>query len=1137
MPGGSSQPSIQDFTEPRAEGLPSGYNRGLRQLISLGRLLAVQDWLFLAIIAAAVYVRFWIAFTQPMFVDEGAISPESALMIHALYAGNWRSPVFGLDSINPEFTKLFYGFWMSVPYGFHAPPVTYAPGSETVPFQAIVAARLSADCLNLTVLGWLYTRLRVHGRWFGLASIGALALNPAILFYTSLGLIESLLVPFSVLYIWFLSESRFQVNRYLGLAAVCYGLCVSVQYTAALFILVPIGFCIIYTLGQGRRKLEITALNLLQVCFYLAALGAVVFVCLNPYYWADPLTRALAVFQTGGRPLGLPSGVHNVPVVFDGRVSLTTPFWVPLINVVIVTPLLVFCLSCLGAYFLLASDRVRAARAGVIGILGLSTLGVLLPSEALIQHLHTIEAYTYTFVPLSFLFGLGFSGLVARINRLWNVRRTLPEFSQSKRLVVHRTRSFATLRDAVPGGLLVAYLVAVGVALGPVGFAYTNELSSTVVSTGSGYAGAWGSPTADHEIATYMASHGLTNTSVLSLALTASLRYYEPAENYVQLWSTINATELVRNYSGYYLVVDEWYSQLFGNPVPPGTPGISVIVRVSVPYGVSTLYHIGSGTPPHVDSFTVPQAGSNQTIQIQGGGFGNTPSLEPVGVGPFFDTELAAGAPAISITDYAPGGRAEWSGGLGNDAVGIRILSWSNTKIVIGGFSPNVGPGLDFPNTYPMNPGDQVSFTVYGPNQSGSAYFLATVGPAVPYAPEITSVSVIYASAAQQILIRGTGFGEAPVLAPARYPDYSTTLYSSTSPSLSFSDLTPHGAFSLGAGFEADAVGIRLGVWTPTSITILGFTPNAGPYLDFPDQYDLNPGDQYELSVYGPNSSGCAYYVSHVSSNISLHPSITSVTSVSATSNQTIVLNGSGFGTAPSAVLAPFAPYVDTQFSIVTPSMSITDYSPNGSARWSGGYLSDAVGVLIRQWTNTRIIIGGFSPNLGAQSVGNGTYRVEEGDDVQITVYGPNGTGAGDAGAVVGLFSGYAPNISQVSSINSSGNQTVVIDGTGLGSSPELAPIGLSGFVDSEYNLTAPSISIQDLSHHSHAPWAAAFNSDRPGVVIVSWSPTQVVLGGFGPGVGSTNTSAFELLAGDTILITIFGPNLGGPAYWLATVT
>jgi len=102
-----------------------------------------------------------------------------------------------------------------------------------------------------------------------------------------------------------------------------------------------------------------------------------------------------------------------------------------------------------------------------------------------------------------------------------------------------------------------------------------------------------------------------------------------------------------------------------------------------------------------------------------------------------------------------------------------------------------------------------------------------------------------------------------------------------------------------------------------------------------------------------------------------------------------------------------------------------------------------------------------------------------------------------------------APEIKSVSQISSSMNQTITIQGTGLGDiQPRLLTLG-DGSVDTVWGDSTPSIVIYDktnlLSAGAAGDWPGFTNGppDLIGIVLLSWSDIQIVVGGFGTGLGS----------------------------------
>jgi hypothetical protein len=107
-------------------------------------------------------------------------------------------------------------------------------------------------------------------------------------------------------------------------------------------------------------------------------------------------------------------------------------------------------------------------------------------------------------------------------------------------------------------------------------------------------------------------------------------------------------------------------------------------------------------------------------------------------------------------------------------------------------------------------------------------------------------------------------------------------------------------------------------------------------------------------------------------------PTITSISKITKQQFQTIVINGSGFGTQ--------APYTgDSNF------ISFGDVT----RAWEGGYAPDgnAVGLIVNSWQDNQIVLGGFSGDWGGNG---GQYVLAVGDKFTFLVFNAQ-TGGGPA--------------------------------------------------------------------------------------------------------------------------------------------
>jgi hypothetical protein len=98
-------------------------------------------------------------------------------------------------------------------------------------------------------------------------------------------------------------------------------------------------------------------------------------------------------------------------------------------------------------------------------------------------------------------------------------------------------------------------------------------------------------------------------------------------------------------------------------------------------------------------------------------------------------------------------------------------------------------------------------------------------------------------------------------------------------------------------------------------------------------------------------------------------PTITSVSPIGTTRVQTIIIKGRGFGT--------FVGYTgDSDF------ISFLDLSTH--PQWGAGYSprKDTVGLLVKSWSNTEIVLTGFTKAWGEHN-----WTLHKGDKEQIKVW------------------------------------------------------------------------------------------------------------------------------------------------------
>ena len=264
--------------------------------------------------------------------------------------------------------------------------------------------------------------------------------------------------------------------------------------------------------------------------------------------------------------------------------------------------------------------------------------------------------------------------------------------------------------------------------------------------------------------------------------------------------------------------------------------------------------------------------------------------------------------------------------------------------------------------------------------------------------------------------------------------------------------------------------------------------------------------------------------------NAEQSPVISSVSPVSAALVQTITIQGSGFGNIQPQLLSLGDGSVDTVWGGSIPSIVVYDehneLSAGATGNWSGftNGSPDLIGIVLVSWTNTQIVLGGFGSGLGSQFSWS---QVLQGDVLQIQIQTVSGVATYNTIAVSNQSNqnptsgstGVPPVISSVSTIADTLLQTITIQGSGFGNiAPQTTSLG-DGSVDTIDGGVTPSMQIRDNSLING--WTAGYDGNAIGVILVSWSDTKIVLGGFGTALSTTGRGEWNLMPGDPIEILL----------------
>jgi len=358
-----------------------------------------------------------------------------------------------------------------------------------------------------------------------------------------------------------------------------------------------------------------------------------------------------------------------------------------------------------------------------------------------------------------------------------------------------------------------------------------------------------------------------------------------------------------------------------------------------------------------------------------------------------------------------------------------------------------------------------------------------TIGPNVaiwqnisvtPPGPVITDVSFSGTPANYTLTISGSGFGTLPDGLP----------FNGDTPYLRIADAAQLGFGEW--GYSGDANTLAYQSWSDSQIQVSGFGGQ--------------PGDAIALALWNPVSGAGATWGGNVP-GIST-PQITAVKFSGAGQNLQIVIEGSGFGSAPVALpyRGDLNQFIFNDFR--TSCGGGSSLFEAGSKRWGNG-APDSATLNYQSWSDTEIVIAGF-----AGTYGQACASVQSGDPVTIVVWNSGATTQTGPQTAWGGFVTSSPQITGVQFSGTPSNYNVTVTGSGFGSLPSTLPF---------YGDT-PYLSIADSAQLGHGEWG--YSGDANGLTYQSWSDTQIQVSGFGG------------QPGDAIVLALWNPNSQAGATW-----
>jgi hypothetical protein len=318
---------------------------------------------------------------------------------------------------------------------------------------------------------------------------------------------------------------------------------------------------------------------------------------------------------------------------------------------------------------------------------------------------------------------------------------------------------------------------------------------------------------------------------------------------------------------------------------------------------------------PVISSVSPISGDMSQTITVQGSGFGNTqPQLLNLGDGSV-DTVWGGSTPSIVVYDksneLSAGAAGAWSGFTNGppDLIGIVLVSWTNTQIVLGGFGSGLNSRFSWSQVLQ---GDALQiqiqvtsgFATYNTTAVSGQSHQNPTSDSTGVPPVISSVSPISATLSQTITIKGNGFGNTQPQLMSLGDGSVDTVGGGTTPVIRIYDEGSLSSWEAGVqdspNSGADSIGVKLVSWSDTKIVLGGF----GTALNTNDQgqWNLSPGDPLLIAVLSAN--GQSVYTTTITSSQSNQspsnsngaPVISSLSPISATLLQTITIQGSDFG-------------------------------------------------------------------------------------------------------------------------------------------------------------------------------------------------------------------------------------------------
>ncbi len=563
----------------------------------------------LIILLSSIVIRLKFIFSQAIFVDEFPNVSEGISFVRDLTQFPINYSNLLNDPIKPIFYRLFFGFSIVIINGVYN-LITHS-NITLFPDNLIISnlyARISMLILNICtylIVIKLYWKERPMFSFFLTLFV---SLNPLLLFNTSIAETGAFVIPLSLLFVIYLSKLDISIPRtYLPLTLIL-AVLESVQYYSFIFVIYACTFIVIQIINSGKyeKKQEIKFYHpLLLLIFFVFLLPVLIFLCINPSYWHNPIHTLIYTIKITAYPLTVNSGVYDLNVFYLGHPTVADPTYSIVYFIAFQVPIVELILF-IGGTAILVLDLLKRRRVDNITTIGFISIFMFIGNflfVSLVTHFRGIASVSVMLlIPISLISTIAVERIIFYI--MLNKRKITSKSSNIGNIsklnlnilnFIKYRKSNKIINILVLIGLMFLIIIPVIYDSSP-DFTYSNKIGKYFYGSGANIDGSLNSGQADMMIAKFMNSHNILNTTVISLANTGDIEYYAPNNTYLQFWPTnnpVNSSYLFSKYFSNYLVIDEYYAQLYGNPVLGNSSLFPQVTSFSNSEGYAILYHIG----------------------------------------------------------------------------------------------------------------------------------------------------------------------------------------------------------------------------------------------------------------------------------------------------------------------------------------------------------------------------------------------------------------------------------------------------------------------------------------------------------------------------------------------------------------